>query len=100
MFVFENVPGILSANNGIYLEKIFDAVRDAGYELDKRILNAKNFDVLQDRKRVIMIGWKKELNKKYPEFEEKGTNFQILKDLFSDLPSIQNVEGKIGTVKY
>jgi DNA (cytosine-5)-methyltransferase 1 len=27
MFVFENVPGILSANNGEFLEKIFDSFR-------------------------------------------------------------------------
>jgi DNA (cytosine-5)-methyltransferase 1 len=59
--VFENVPGILSANNGGYLELIFEAVRDAGYELDKKVLNAKHFGVLQDRKRVIIIGWKKSL---------------------------------------
>jgi DNA (cytosine-5)-methyltransferase 1 len=100
MFVFENVPGILSANNGIYLQKIFDAVHDAGYELDKKILNAKNFNVLQDRKRVIIIGWKKELNLKYPEFVEKEINYEILKDLFADLPAIQNGEGNIGVVKY
>jgi len=62
MFVFENVPGILSANNGEFLTKIFDAVKEAGYELKtppKKFLNAKNFNVLQDRKRVIIIGWKK-----------------------------------------
>jgi DNA (cytosine-5)-methyltransferase 1 len=62
MFVFENVPGILSAKNGEYLSKIFKAVRNAGYEVaipPKNHLNAKNFGVLQDRKRVI-IHWMEE----------------------------------------
>lgn len=100
MFVFENVPGILSANNGVYLELIFEAVRDAGYELDKRVLNAKHFGVLQDRKRVIIIGWKKNLKFKYPHFEEKEPQFEVLKDLFSDLPKIKNGQGEWGIVKY
>ena len=100
MFVFENVPGILSANNGGYLELIFEAVREAGYELDKKVLNAKHFGVIQDRKRVIIIGWKKNLKFKYPNFEENEPQFEILKDLFSDLPKIKNGQGEWGIVKY
>ncbi|WP_396178445.1 DNA cytosine methyltransferase [Flavobacterium sp.] len=100
MFVFENVPGILSANNGGYLELIFEAVKEAGYELDKRVLNAKHFGVLQDRKRVIIIGWKKSLKFKYPLFEENEPQFEILKDLFSDLPKIKNGQGAWGVVEY
>ncbi|MEI6754529.1 MAG: DNA cytosine methyltransferase [Paludibacter sp.] len=99
MFVFENVPGILSANNGAYLDLIFDAVKEAGYCLDKRILNARNFGVLQDRKRVIIIGWKKEFNFQYPIFEDNITQFTI-NDLFSDLPNIQNGQGSFGVVNY
>ena len=100
MFVFENVPGILSANNGGYLELIFEAVREAGYELDKKVLNAKHFGVLQDRKRVIIIGWKKNLKFKYPHFEENKPQYEILKDLFSDLPKIKNGQGEWGVVEY
>lgn len=100
MFVFENVPGILSANNGGYLDLIFEAVREAGYELDKKVLNAKHFGVLQDRKRVIIIGWKKNLKLKYPHFEEKEPEYEILKDLFSDLPKIKSGQGEWGVIKY
>jgi DNA (cytosine-5)-methyltransferase 1 len=100
MFVFENVPGILSANNGQYLDLIFKAVKDAGYDFDKKVLNAKNFGVLQDRKRVIIIGWKQELNLKYPSFEDKINQHEVLKDLFSDLPKIKSGQGEWGVVKY
>ena len=100
MFVFENVPGILSANNGGYLDLIFKEVRAAGYELDKKVLNAKHFGVLQDRKRVIIIGWRKDLNLKYPNFEEKEPQYAILKDLFSDLPKLQNGQGAWGISNY
>lgn len=103
MFVFENVPGILSAKNGEYLNKIFKSVRNAGYELaipPKKHLNAKDFGVLQDRKRVIIIGWKKEMNLKYPEFHLTENNFQILKDLFSDLKPLKNGQGTLNAVEY
>jgi len=103
MFVFENVPGILSAKNGEYLFEIFKAVRNAGYEVaipPKKHLNAKDFGVLQDRKRVIIIGWKKELNLKYPEFETSENNFQILKDLFSDLKFLKNGQGTLNAIEY
>ncbi len=103
MFVFENVPGILSAKNGEYLSKIFKAVENVGYEVaipPKNYLNAKDFGVLQDRKRVIIIGWKKELGIKYPEFETTESNFQILKDLFSDLIPLKNGQGTLNAVEY
>jgi len=105
MFVFENVPGILSAKNGSFLRNILKALSKAGYEVSLpknkyNILNAKDFGVLQDRKRVIIIGWKKELNFSYPEFEVKEQKFQILKDLFSDLKPLKNGEGTLNAVKY
>jgi DNA (cytosine-5)-methyltransferase 1 len=103
MFVFENVPGILSAKNGEYLNKIFKAVKKAGYEVaipPKNHLNAKDFGVLQDRKRVIIIGWKKELNLTYPDFETIEQKFQISSDLFSDLIPLNNGEGTLNAIEY
>lgn len=103
MFVFENVPGILSANNGEFLKKIFDAVESIGYKLNippKKFLNAKNFNVLQDRKRVIIIGWKEELNLSYPDFPENEVKYNINQHLFSDLPKRKNGEGDLGIVNY
>lgn len=105
MFVFENVPGILSAKNGEHLDNILEAVKKAGYEVSlptnkQQFLNAKDFGVLQDRKRVIIIGWKKELGLSYPEFESEENNFQVLKDLFSDLKPLQNGKGTLNAVNY
>lgn len=103
MFVFENVPGILSAKNGIHFENILKEVKHAGYEVSlppKNYLNAKDFGVLQDRKRVIIIGWRKELNLSYPKFDCIDNNFNISKDLFYDLPKIQNGQGTLNAVEY
>ena len=100
MFVFENVPGILSASNGEYLEKIFKAVKKEGYKLEKKVLNARNFNVLQDRKRVIIIGWRKDLKLEYPKFEDKEVEFEVLKHLFSDLPKLKSGQGEWNVSKY
>lgn len=82
MFVFENVPGLLTANKGKYLEDIRKAFKDAGYNLSFRILNAKDFDVLQSRQRVILIGWLKgrKADMHYPEFKEKASCY-VVKDI-------------------
>lgn len=100
MFVFENVPGILSASNGKYLEKIFSAVKEQGYELEKNVLNAKDFNVLQDRKRVIIIGWRKDLKLQYPKFDSKEMQYEVLKHLFSDLPKLKSGQGEWNATKY
>lgn len=93
MFVFENVPGILSAKNGEHFEKIKRAITGAGYEFDFKVLNAKDFGVLQDRKRVILIGWKENIKFSYPEFPKLENKFQVLEDLFSDLPALKHGTG-------
>ncbi len=94
MFVFENVPGILSAKNGEYFSKIKKAIDSAGYNFQYETLNAKYFNVIQERKRVIIIGWRKDCNYNYPNFPKVEHEYTIKKDLFSDLRSIQQGTGK------
>lgn len=105
MFVFENVPGILSAKNGEHLENIFKAIDEAGYECKlppnvNKFLNAKHFNVLQERKRVIIIGWKKGLDLCYPDFLEKEAEHQVFRDLLNDLPKLKQGGGTMNAVTY
>ncbi len=98
MFVFENVPGLLSASNGKYFEDLQKEIREVGYEFEFKILNSFDFGVLQNRKRVIIIGWKKELKLSYPTFEKvnlpKDTKVE---KILNDLPEVEpgsKIEGK------
>lgn len=102
MFVFENVPGIYSANNSTQMSKIEQAINDAGYKIGhNKILNSKNFNVLQDRKRVIIIGWLKELDLSIPPFKEiEVSDKRGFKLLYDDLPKLQNGEGHLGPLSY
>ena len=83
-FVFENVPGLLSAGNGSHLKNLRKYFKKIGYELDLKTLNSADFGVLQNRKRVIIIGWKKEITFSYPEFDIENKLYKT-KHLLEDL---------------
>ena len=83
-FVFENVPGIYSANSGSHFMHLKKYFRKLDYEVDDRILNAKDYGVLQNRKRVIIVGWRKDVKFSFPELMKVTHNFTI-EDILSDL---------------
>jgi len=89
VFVFENVPGLLSAGEGKLWEDVKRHFQNAGYTVNYKILNAYDFGVLQNRKRIIVIGWRKELNFYYPEFKknEEIRNYKV-RDILVDLPPL------------
>jgi DNA (cytosine-5)-methyltransferase 1 len=89
MFVFENVPGLLSAGEGKLWKDVQKYFSKAGYNVDYRILNAYDFGVLQNRKRIIAIGWRAELNLKYPEFKKDAVKKYKVYDILSDLPPLK-----------
>lgn len=98
IFVFENVPGLLSANKGSYFLNMQEYFKSIGYDLDFKILNASDFGVLQNRKRVILIGWKSNLKIKYPEFNRIKNKYKV-NSILEDLPSLQPGEVKTNYTK-
>ncbi len=88
LFVFENVIGLLSAAKGDLFRDVKEHFRNAGYETDYEILNARDFGVLQNRRRVILIGWKRGMKMHYPEFTPRNGKY-LVKDIFQDLPKIK-----------
>lgn len=61
-FVFENVVGMVSANDGAAYEAIQEDFKKEGYELVyNQVLNISGIGAPQSRKRLIIIGIKKEL---------------------------------------
>ena len=95
LFVFENVLGLLSTQRGEIFNEMRYRFREAGYNIDYRVLNSKDFGVLEDRKRIILIGWREDIDFQYPEFKVKKSKYCI-KDLFEDLPSITS--GKFNNI--
>ena len=93
MFVFENVPGLLTAAKGKHFQDMRGAFDALGYTIDYRVLNASDYGVLQNRKRIILIGWKNELRLNYPELSEVKISATV-NDLLSDLPELNPGESK------
>ena len=93
IFVFENVPGIQTAGNGSYISQFKKNAEKIGYFVDcNHVLNAADFLVLQNRKRIFIMGWKKKNNLTYPEFTSIEHNYKV-NDLLDDLPILEPGEG-------
>jgi len=96
-FVFENVPGMLSAvpGNRPVTERIIESFKKHNYEIIQpmqkfAVFNAAEYGVPQNRKRVILLGLRKD------KFGGKIT--QALQDFYLDvMPTLKNK--KIRTVK-
>ena len=102
-FVFENVTGILSAKDEdgtLHFENMQKLFAQYGYTTEYKVLSATDFGVLQNRKRVILIGkYGTEEKGFYPEMkieEYEGVN---VSELLNDLPSLHAGEGHYGPVK-
>jgi DNA (cytosine-5)-methyltransferase 1 len=55
-FIIENVPGLLSSNNGKDFGVVIGTMADLGYSLGWRVLDAQHFGVPQRRRRVFVVG--------------------------------------------
>ncbi|MGL5561763.1 MAG: DNA cytosine methyltransferase [Tannerellaceae bacterium] len=102
LFVFENVIGLFSAKDkdgNRYLDKLINLYRELGYETEFKALNASDFGVLQQRKRVILIGKKGTETGFYPEFEKQEST-HLVKEVFAGLPKLMAGEGSLGKTFY
>jgi DNA (cytosine-5)-methyltransferase 1 len=101
MFVFENVLGLKSAKKGHYLNEMETLFNKKGYSIHLYTLEARNFGVLQNRKRIIILGWQKQLNLDIPNLEEiRLENRYQVSELLSDLPEIEAGAGADKNLKY
>lgn len=97
-FVMENVKGLLSMQNGQVVKTIVEEFSNAGscgYNVEYKILRASDYGVPQNRERVILIGFRKDLNilPVHPEpiFQD---HFVTVDEAISDLPQIEAGQGK------
>lgn len=61
-FLAENVSGMLLERHSEALKNIKEMFKNAGYRLSFKLLNASDFDVPQDRKRVFFVGIREDLD--------------------------------------
>lgn len=90
VFVFENVFGLLSAGKGKYLSEMNELFLEKGYLMKVHKVEAVKFGVLQNRKRLIIVGVQKGIKTKIPDLEniEVKLNAKV-SEIFNDLPKLE-----------
>jgi DNA (cytosine-5)-methyltransferase 1 len=91
-FVFENVKGLTVGRHAEFLQELIAAMHKAGYEvkLPYRVLNAADYGVPQDRRRLFLIGAREGLTlPEYPAKIEAGTTVW---EAIGDLPDADRFE--------
>ena len=87
-FLAENVSGMLANRHSEAVKNIIKMFEECGYDVSLTLVNAKDYGVAQERKRVFYIGFRKDLNIKFdfPKGSTEDDNKKItLRDIIWDL---------------
>lgn len=87
-FLAENVPGMLASRHNEAVTNIISTFEKCGYTVSVTIVNAKNYAVAEERKRVFYIGFRKDININFvfPKGSTENDDKKItLRDIIWDL---------------
>lgn len=86
-FLAENVSGMLANRHSEAVKNILSTFKDCGYDVTVTLVNAKDFGVAQERKRVFYIGFRSDLgiDFTFPEGSTQKGNKLTLRDIIWDL---------------
>lgn len=87
MFVGENVKGILSMGGGQVIDAVVQDFSDCGYSVFWRLLNAGGYGVPEDRERVVIAGFRKDLGIEWFEFPEPDGRTVTMREALRDVPA-------------
>ena len=92
--VFENVKGLTLGKHKQFLSELINALGDAGYDvlLPYQVLNAADFGVPQDRRRLFLIGTRK--GQTMPEYPNPTGRVSV-KEAIDDLPNADDFNALI-----
>ena len=98
-FLIENVPGMATLYLGIVKEQIINTFEDMGYavSVSPKPLLAADYGVPQMRKRMIFVGFRKDLGYRYFKFPKPyltPENYVTTGEAISDLPSLKDSLGE------
>lgn len=89
-FLMENVPNLLTTENGIFKNEIIELFENIGYSLDLKILNSGEFGIPQKRRRAFVLG---KLGKEKLLLPETNFKKTTIKEAISDLAYLESGEG-------
>lgn len=83
-FFFENVAGMASKKNAAEFKNVVDAIEEYGYNVTYKVINCADYGVPQDRKRLFMVGIRKDFDKEF-SFPETVNKKATLRDAIYDI---------------
>lgn len=61
VFIFENVKGLLSHDDGKTWRVIQEVFNSLGYKIFSQTMNSKNYGIPQHRERIFVVGFRKKV---------------------------------------
>ncbi len=93
MFLFENVRGLLSHDQGKTFETIRGIFAEAGYDISYEVLNAWNYGVAQKRERIFIVGIRNDLAGRIAfQFPKPHGYRPVLRDILPDCPKSEGAK--------
>ena len=92
-FLFENVRGLLTHDNGRTYKTIVNVFTESGYTIQKQVLNAWDYGNAQKRERLITIGIRNDLAGKITiEFPAPHDYKPVLRDVLQNVPESDGIQ--------
>lgn len=80
----ENVKNLVNHDRGRTFKVIKEILEDLGYVVFYKILNSKDFGVPQNRERIYIVAFRKDIAPKTFEFPEKIDDTKVIKDIVEE----------------
>lgn len=97
-FLIENVKGLLDAKFNDVFQDFISCLEGADYDVKWKLLDAVDFKIPQNRERVLIVGFRKDLNIKYdfplPAYSQPITLRQAIGDITEE-PVLYNGKNKV-----
>jgi DNA (cytosine-5)-methyltransferase 1 len=92
ILLVENVRGLATHNKGKTLDSVISLLRNEGnYEIQHRVLNAFDYEVPQKRERMIIVGVRSDVKKRY-EFPTPARRKIVLREALKDVPESEGLD--------
>lgn len=88
IIIWENVKNVLSSRHVHNFNKYLDTLSEAGYNNYYKVLNAKDYNVPQNRERIFVVSIRRDIGDKIFHFPEKEELKLRLKDVLEDEKAI------------
>lgn len=94
-FLLENVPGLLTIQKGETFNIIIGALKEAGYSVHHKVLEASDFGLAQSRKRIIIVGFRNDIDDSHFVFPNGNGKHTYIKDILEEDPKGYSISERL-----